>query len=67
MLNVRVSVVEESKQLVPPRKLMLAREQESTGELHEDPLINQLVYPNYIIKKRNLGIRSKLKKSERSK
>lgn len=67
MLNVRVSVVEESKQLVPPRKLMLAREQESTGELHEDPLITQLVYPNYIIKKRNLGIRSKLKKSERSK
>jgi len=49
--NDRESFVEESKQLGPPRKLVLAKEQESTGELHEDPLMTQLVYGNYIIKK----------------
>lgn len=33
----------ESKQLGPPRKLVLTKEQESTGVLHGGPLITQLV------------------------
>jgi len=61
MLNVLVSVVEESKQLMPPRKLVLAREQESTGELHDDPLINQFVYRNYIIKKKEFRHKKQIK------
>lgn len=38
----------ESKQLGPPRKLVLTKEQESTGVLHGGPLITQLVYGNNI-------------------
>jgi len=37
------STVEEPKQLGPPRKLRLVKEQESKGELHEEPLIDQVL------------------------